>query len=254
MGVVYLVGAGPGDPDLLTVKAHRLVREADIILYDRLVSPEILEGVREDCKKIYVGKEESRHLLPQEEINQLLGDCARRYDTVVRLKGGDPFVFGRGGEEAQYLQSLSIPFEVVPGISSSIAAPAYAGIPVTHRGVAASFAVITGHRAKENCPHFESWESLPHIDTLVFLMSVKNRRTIASRLVKAGRREDEPVAFVHRGTTSQQMVKTSTLAGVVAGEEGEIKPPAIMVVGKVVSLRDEIRWFSPNGEKVGLPQ
>ncbi len=239
MGKVYLVGAGPGDIELLTLKAYRLVRSADVILYDRLVNPEVLLLTRPDCELVYVGKEDRKHTIGQEKINELLLQYAHTRKIVVRLKGGDPFVFGRGGEEALFLAQHGIDFEIVPGISSAIAVPAYAGIPLTFRGISSSFAVITGHEDPKKKNSSIDWESLKGINTLVFLMAVSNRQEIARRLIEVGREPDEPTAFVERGTTSEQRVVITNL-GELSENPPEVKPPAVMVVGKVVGLRDFI--------------
>lgn len=198
MGKVYLVGAGPGDIELLTLKAYRLISSADVILYDRLVNPEVLLLTRPDCELVYVGKEDRKHTIGQEKINELLLQYAHTREIVVRLKGGDPFVFGRGGEEALFLAQHGIDFEIVPGISSAIAVPAYAGIPLTFRGISSSFAVITGHEDPKKKNSSIDWESLKGINTLVFLMAVSNRQEIARRLIEVGREPDEPTAFVER--------------------------------------------------------
>ncbi len=238
MGKVYLVGAGPGDPELLTLKAVKVISEADVILYDRLVSEEVLNYAKPDCKLVYVGKEDGKHTLPQEEINKLLVYYAGVYEKVIRLKGGDPFVFGRGGEEALYLKEHGVPYEIVPGVSSIYAVPAYAGIPLTFRGVASSFAVVTGHECTGKEKRID-WRSFKGIDTLVVLMGVRNRQRIARELLEAGRSPEEPVAFVERGTTSEQRVVLSTLKE-VASSPPEVKPPAVMVVGEVVRLSVDI--------------
>ncbi len=238
MGKVYLVGAGPGDPELLTLKAVKVISEADVILYDRLVSEEVLNYAEPDCKLVYVGKEDGKHTLPQEEINKLLVYYANVYEKVIRLKGGDPFVFGRGGEEALYLKEHGVPYEIVPGVSSIYAVPAYAGIPLTFRGVASSFAVVTGHECTGKEKRID-WRSFKGIDTLVVLMGVRNRQRIARELLEAGRSPEEPVAFVERGTTSEQRVVLSTLKE-VASSPPEVKPPAVMVVGEVVRLSVDI--------------
>ena len=238
MGKVYLVGAGPGDPELLTLKAVKVISEADVILYDRLVSEEVLNYAKPDCKLVYVGKEDGKHTLPQEEINKLLVYYANVYEKVIRLKGGDPFVFGRGGEEALYLKEHGVPYEIVPGVSSIYAVPAYAGIPLTFRGVASSFAVVTGHECTGKEKRID-WRSFKGIDTLVVLMGVRNRQRIARELLEAGRSPEEPVAFVERGTTSEQRVVLSTLKE-VASSPPEVKPPAVMVVGEVVRLSVDI--------------
>ncbi len=241
MGKVYLVGAGPGDPDLLTVKAYKLLQRADVILYDRLVNPEILFIAKPTCELIYVGKEDGKHILEQDKINFLLYEYARSNDIVVRLKGGDPFVFGRGGEEAQFLAERNIPFEIVPGITSAISVPAYAGVPVTHRGVASSFVVVTGHGHKGKFPDI-NWKALAGIDTIIFLMGVSNRQIIAKNLIEAGRNPSEPVMFVERGTTKEQKTVVSTLKKVAEGKV-TVYSPAIFLVGEVVKLRDKTKWF-----------
>jgi len=250
MGKVYLVGAGPGDPDLLTVKAYRLLQKADVILYDRLVNPEILFLAKPSCELIYVGKEDGKHILEQDKINFLLYDYARTNDIVVRLKGGDPFVFGRGGEEAKFLSEKNIPFEIVPGITSAISVPAYAGVPVTHRGVASSFAVVTGHGHKGTFPDI-NWEALVGIDTLIFLMGVANREKIAQNLIKAGRNPDEPVIFIEKGTTKEQKSVVSTLKDVAEGKTA-VYSPAIFLIGEVVKLRKDINWFENFLEEINL--
>lgn len=241
-GKVWLVGAGPGDPELLTVKALRLIGSADVILYDRLANPELLNHARPTCEMVYVGKQDGRHTLCQDSINELLVEHARKADVVVRLKGGDPFVFGRGGEEAMFVRKHGIPFEVVPGVTSAISAPACAGIPVTHRQVACSFAVITGHEAPGGAHHVD-WRGMSAIDTLVFLMGVTARQAIARKLLEAGRRPEEPAAFIERGTTETQHVIETTLAE-LAENPPEVASPAILIVGEVVRLRRELGgWF-----------
>ncbi|HIC96952.1 MAG TPA: uroporphyrinogen-III C-methyltransferase [Aquificaceae bacterium] len=235
MGRVYLVGAGPGDPELLTLKAVKVISRADVILYDRLVSEEVLGFAPENCTFVYVGKEDGKHTLPQERINELLLRYAKTYENVVRLKGGDPFIFGRGGEEILYLATYGIPCEVIPGISSVYAVPAGAGIPITFRGIASSFAVVTGHEATGKEKRVR-WEAFRDVDTLVILMGVKNRQKIARALIKAGRKSSEPVAFVEKGTTPEQRVTLSNL-GDVATDPPSVSPPAVMVVGEVVKLQ-----------------
>ncbi len=232
MGKVYLVGAGPGDPELLTLKAHRIISRADVILYDALVNREILNFAKEDAVKIYVGKRIGRHSLPQEEINRLLHRFALTYDTVVRLKGGDPFVFGRGGEEYLYLRERGIEVEVVPGITSAVGAPSSINVPLTHRGTSSSFAVVSGHPGME-----VDWKGLSQADTLVILMGVKRRREIAKELISSGRDPDLPVVFIEKATTEDQREVFSTL-GEVAHNPPEVNPPAVMVVGRVVELSD----------------
>lgn len=242
-GKAYLVGAGPGDPELMTLKAVKLLRGADVVLYDELINSDILNFVRSECILINVGKRCGQHPVPQEKINEMLVENARNGHCVVRLKGGDPFVFGRGGEEILALLEHGIGFEVVPGISSSIAAASYAGIPVTHRGIATSFAVITGHSANgEACD--VKWESFGGVDTLVILMGVMNRQAIAQELIRAGKNADEAVAFIHRGTTERQTVISTNLK-VVAENPPEVSPPAIMIVGRVVEFHKAFNWFEP---------
>ena len=242
---VYIVGAGPGDPGLITVKAARLIEEADVILYDRLVSEETLTRAREDCELIYVGKHPGEPSTPQERINELLVEKAREGRCVVRLKGGDPFLFGRGGEEAQVLSREGISFEIVPGITSAISVPAYAGIPVTQRHVASSVAFITGHEASTKKKGTVEWERLAQsVDTLVVMMGIRNLGNIAARLIEGGRDPRTPVAVIEKGTTEDQRTITGTLETIEARarEEG-VKPPAITIIGKVVKLREELRWI-----------
>jgi uroporphyrin-III C-methyltransferase len=240
MGKVYIVGAGPGDVELLTLKAYKLIKSADVILYDRLINQEILSLAKPDCELVYVGKEDGKHTAEQERINELLLRYAYTKDIVVRLKGGDPFVFGRGGEEALFLAQHSVEFEVVPGVSSAIAVPACAGIPLTFRGLSSSFAVITGHEDPRKERSDIDWESLKGINTLVFLMAVKNRREIAKKLIEVGRNPKEPVAFIERGTTHEERTVISNLLE-VSQSELEVNPPAVMVVGKVVKLREMLK-------------
>ena len=230
MGKVYLIGGGPGDPELLTLKAYRILQQADVVLFDALVSREVLLVTKEDCLKVYVGKRDGKHSLPQEEINELLYRFSKVYSTVVRLKGGDPFVFGRGGEETLFLREKGIEVEVIPGVTSAVAGPSSSFIPITHRGVADSFAVINGHPNRE-----VNWNSFSSIGTLVILMGVKNRQFIAKRLIEAGRDPYEPVAFIEKATTPQQREVFSTLIE-VAQDPPEVNTPAIMVVGKVVRI------------------
>jgi uroporphyrin-III C-methyltransferase len=245
--LVSLVGAGPGDPDLLTVKALRLLRNADVIAYDRLIGQEILTECRADAELIYVGKhgKDCKTTWNQEDINQLLVDKAKQGKNVVRLKGGDPFVFGRGGEEALALREANIPFEVVPGISSSIAAAAYAGIPVTHRKVATSFAIVAGHEdpTKENSS--VNYKSLATaVDTLVILMGVGNIQSIVAELIVNGRDANTPAAAVSYGTTHKQQTITSTLVDLPKTIElANIQAPAAIIIGEVVRLRDQLAWF-----------
>lgn len=241
--MVYLVGAGPGDPDLVTVKAARVLASADVVLYDSLVCTALLDLAPKGAERIFVGKQAGRPCPSQDEINQCVLAAALRQNAVVRLKGGDPFVFGRGGEEALFLRQHHVPFEVVPGVSSCIAAAAYAGIPVTHRNVACSFAVVTGHEASGKISTQVDWHSLRGVGTVVVLMGVQRRAEIASALMAAGRRADEPVAFIENGTTAAQRTVRSTL-GQVASHPPDVVSPAVMVVGDVVALADQLAWFT----------
>ncbi len=245
MGTVYLVGAGPGDYRLMTLRGKALLEQADVIVYDYLADDRLLRFARPDAELIYVGKRAGCHTLPQGEINSLLIEKARSNDRIVRLKGGDPFVFGRGGEEAAALAGAGISWEVVPGVTSAIAAPAYAGIPVTDRSCASSFAVITGHEdpAKENSSI--DWDHLATaVDTLVFLMGIHHLSHIADRLMACGRPADTPAALVRWGTRTEQQTVVTTLADVAetAARQG-IRPPAVFVVGSVVNLRQQLQWF-----------
>ncbi len=257
LGTVYLVGAGPGDPGLLTVKAIRVLERADVVVYDHLVADAILDRIPARAERIYAGKEASSHAMNQEAINALLEERARRGQTVVRLKGGDPFVFGRGGEEAEYLSARGIPFEVVPGVSSALGVPAYAGIPVTHRGVAASLAVVTGRAGPlGEAPEVE-WARIAGADTVVILMGVANLDHLVERLVGGGRDPRTPAAAIRWGTTAQQHTIVGTLETVAAQvREAGLRPPAVLVVGDVVSLIPRIRWAERRplfGRRVLIP-
>lgn len=243
IGDVFLVGAGPGDPDLITVKGMKCLQQADVVVYDRLANRALLDYAPHWAEFIYVGKEPKRHRLQQSEINQLLVDLALRGQTVVRLKGGDPFVFGRGGEEAQVLLNAGIRFEIIPGISSALAVPAYAGIPVTQRHMAQSFTVVTGHTASEEDTHGTNWSDLPKSGTLVVLMGVRHFSKIAATLIENGRSAQTPAAIIRWGTTPEQEIITGTLAD-LPQKAKHIAPPAIIVIGDVVTLHDELNWFS----------
>lgn len=244
-GKVYLIGAGPGDYRLLTLKACDCLKKADTVVYDRLADARILQYAPQNAEYIYVGKASGRHTMTQDKICRLLVDLAKEGKTVVRLKGGDPFVFGRGGEEALLLQENNLPFEIVPGITSAISVPAYAGIPVTHRGIAASFAVVTGHEdpTKENSDI--NWQQLSTAtDTVVFLMGVANLPGITARLMENGRSGDTPAAIIRWGTKARQQVWTSTVARAAEmAQKEQIKPPCIFLVGNVVRLREKMAWF-----------
>lgn len=244
-GMVYLVGAGPGDYRLITLKGLQCIKEADVIVHDRLADPRLLAFARPDAEFIYVGKAANRHTMRQEEINQVLVDKAKENKSVLRLKGGDPYVFGRGGEEAIFCLAKGIPFVEVPGITSAIAVPAYAGIPVTHRGVASSFSVITGHEDPTKTETSIRWSSLATAtDTLMFLMGMENLPYIRKQMVDNGRPAETPVAVVRWGTKPEQEVLVGTLATIEQlVKEHNFQPPAIIIVGEVVKLREQLRWF-----------
>jgi uroporphyrinogen III methyltransferase/synthase len=243
-GTVYLVGAGPGDPGLLTVRAVELIGAADVVLHDRLIPPEALAHARADARLIYVGKEGAGEQVPQEDTEALLVDHARAGRTVVRLKGGDPFVFGRGGEEALRLAEAGIPFEVVPGVTAGVAAPAYAGIPVTHRELASGVAFVTGHEDPAKPETAIDWAALARFPgTLVFYMGVRTLPRIAERLVAEGRPPDQAVAVVERGTMPGQRTLLATLSDVaVRADQERLRAPAITLVGDVARLREELAW------------
>jgi uroporphyrinogen III methyltransferase / synthase len=244
-GIVYLVGAGPGDPGLMTRRSLELIASADAILYDRLIPPGALDGARPDAELRYVGKEPGAAALSQEETNALLVELGRDGKRVVRLKGGDPFVFGRGGEEAEALAAAGVPFEVVPGVTAGVAAPAYAGIPVTHRDAASAVAFVTGHEDPDKPDSALDWDALARFPgTLVFYMGIKKLPLIAERLTAAGRDAGEPAAVIERGTHADQRTIVDTLGGIAARVEAEaIRPPAITLVGAVAELRETIAWL-----------
>ncbi|HSD24681.1 MAG TPA: uroporphyrinogen-III C-methyltransferase, partial [Solirubrobacterales bacterium] len=244
-GIVYLVGAGPGDPGLMTIRSLDLIVAADVIVHDRLIPGDALVAARPDAEILYVGKEPGDASVPQGSIEELLIDRARAGRIVVRLKGGDPFVFGRGGEEAQALAEAGIPFEVVPGVTAGVAAPAYAGIPVTHRDDASAVAFVTGHEDPEKEDSALDYETLARFPgTLVFYMGVKALPRIARALIAAGREASEPAAVVERGTLPGQRTVSSTLEGIAAAaEEAGLKPPAVTVVGPVAARRERIAWL-----------
>ncbi len=244
-GEVYLIGAGPGDPDLLTFKALRLMQQADIILYDNLVSAEILDMCRRDANLIYVGKKKSDHSLPQPEINKLLVDYALQGKRVCRLKGGDPFIFGRGGEEIEQLAAAGINFQVIPGITAAIGCSSYSGIPLTHRDYAQSVTFITGHQQQELSL---DWGQLAKPNqTLVFYMGITSIKTICKQLIAHGMPPDMPGALIERGTTPQQRVHISDVKSLPAVVKNkQVRPPALTIIGNVVSLSEKLNWFRPD--------
>lgn len=242
-GTVYLVGAGPGDPGLLTIKARDLIASCDVLIYDYLVNPDILDYARADVERVYAGKVGGGTQTPQDQINSELISHALRGKCVVRLKGGDPFLFGRGGEEAEALAAARIPFEIVPGISSALAVPAYAGIPVTHRNYSSSVTVLTGVRANDEDFQRNLLSSSP-AETLVILMGVKHLRQIAGDLVAAGRSRETPVAVIRWGSYEGQQTVCGTLESIAeAAEQAEMRAPAVIVIGEVVKLRERLQWF-----------
>jgi len=250
---VALVGAGPGDPGLMTVRGLALLRRADVIVYDRLVDPRLLDEARPDAVRVFVGKASGHHTLAQSQINALLVRHAARGRRVVRLKGGDPFVFGRGGEEAAALAAAGIAFEIVPGVSSAVAVPAYAGIPVTHRGVASSFAVVTGHEDETKDETVVNWAQLASaVDTLVILMGARSLPRIAAALLAAGRPAATPVALVRWGTTEAQETLVGPLDGIAAlAGAAQLAPPVVIVIGNVVALRERLAWFGVGAAALG---
>lgn len=244
-GEVYLVGAGPGDPDLVTFRALRLLQQADVIVYDRLVSKEILELGRRDAELIYVGKERDFHSLPQEDINNLLARLAKEGKRVLRLKGGDPFIFGRGGEEIETLAAEGVNFQVVPGITAAAGCSSYSGIPLTHRDFAQAVIFVTGH-LKDGTTNL-NWNMLSHKNqTVVFYMGLKGLKHICEKLIEHGASKDLPIALVEQGTKQTQKIHTGTLSTMPAmAEKTTIKPPTIIIVGEVVTLHDKLAWFEP---------
>ena len=244
-GFVSLIGAGPGDPGLLTLRGAEALASADVVVYDYLANPALLGHAPPHAERIYVGKQSGRHTLSQDEITRLLVERAQAGQRVARLKGGDPFVFGRGGEEALGLVEAGISFEVVPGISSAVAAPAYAGIPVTHRGLASSFAVATGHEDPSKEESALDWSRLATgVDTLVFLMGVGNLSKIVDELVAHGRPVSTPVALIRWGTMPDQQIVSGTLANITERVRAAgLKPPAVTIIGSVAELRESLHWF-----------
>lgn len=253
LGKAYLIGAGPGRADLITVRGLNLLRRGDVVIYDRLIARELLDEIRADAEEIFVGKESGHHTLPQAQINALIVDRVQQGKQVVRLKGGDAFVFGRGGEEAQALHEAGLPFEIVPGISSALAVPAYAGIPVTHRGLSTAFAVVTGHECADKAKSTTDWGALARIPTLVVLMGLGNAACIAQKLIDAGLAPTTPAAAISQGTTDAQQRVSTTIAELANAIAAAALPsPAILVIGEVAALADELAWFSPSGQSTGF--
>lgn len=253
IGKVYLIGAGPGDPKLLTIKAAEAIAASDVIVYDYLVNPEVLVHSRRGAELIYVGKRAGEPSISQEEINQILIERAGGGEIVARLKGGDPFVFGRGGEEAEALVEARIQWEVVPGISSGVAAAAYAGIPLTHRDFSSSVAFITGHDGRKQRTNVD-WHSAAHFaDTLVIFMCAESIKQISHSLIEGGRKSSTPIAIIRWGTYEHQEVYSGTLEELANQEvvNPDIRPPAIAIVGEVVSLKDKLNWFKHQSFELG---
>lgn len=245
IGKVYIVGAGPGDPELLCIKAYKIIERADVIIYDRLVSDAIIQLIPKKTDKIFVGKKPCSHHHQQNHINKVLIKEARNGKTVVRLKGGDPFLFGRGGEEALMLRRAGIEFEIIPGISSALAVPTYAGIPLTHRGYSSSLTIITGHEDPTKSRNFINWGKIGNITgTIVVLMGINRLKKIVKYLLNAGKNSKTPIAIIEHGTTIHQREIIGTIGDIIkrAGEH-DVRTPAIIVIGDVVKLQKEIAWY-----------
>jgi uroporphyrin-III C-methyltransferase len=243
LGKVYLVGGGPGDPGLLTLKAYRILHNCDIVIYDALLNEEIMTFIPDHIEKVFIGKSRHHSRISQEEVEQMMVEKAKEGKTVVRLKGGDPFVFGRGGEEAETLTKARIPWEVIPGVSSGIAAPAYAGIPLTHRDCASSVTFITGHDAA-NKPKVEWKKIRKDFNTLVIYMGVTNIRDIVNHLLQSNYLPDTPIAIIESGTTMNQKIRTGTLGTIIEMVDTDpIETPALIVIGDVVKYRDTLNVY-----------
>ncbi|GGE29394.1 uroporphyrin-III C-methyltransferase [Pullulanibacillus camelliae] len=248
MGKVFLVGAGPGDPDLLTIKGLKAIQQSDVILYDRLVNEALLDYAPSDCERIYCGKRPDHHTLRQETINHLLVKYALQDKVVTRLKGGDPFIFGRGGEEAEALSQQNISFEIVPGITAGAAAPAYAGIPLTHRHVSSSVTFVSGVTPQQEADDY--WKKLAHtVETLCIYMGIKKLPNICTQLLEGGLSKETPIALIHWGTTDHQVTVTGTLENIVEKAK-DTQNPSMIIIGNVVRLREQLQWF----EKLHLSQ
>jgi uroporphyrin-III C-methyltransferase len=238
-GKVYIVGAGPGDKELITIKAVNILKKAEIIFYDRLVNTEILSYANPNAEFVFVGKKDKKHLIEQEKINQMLLEAVKKYNVVVRLKGGDPFLFGRGGEEAIFLREKNIDFEIIPGITSAIAVPELAGIPITHRDYSSSIVILTGHAKNGKLPDFD-WKAISKIDTIIILMGVSRRVEIAKKLIEAGLNPKTPAIFIENGSTEKQREITTNLEEISQGKVN-VNPPAIFLIGEVIKLKDKIK-------------
>jgi uroporphyrin-III C-methyltransferase len=244
-GKVFLCGAGPGDPKLITIRAMEVLNNCDVVLYDRLVCKELIDQIPPKSKKIYVGRSLGDSTSHQHVTNELMVKYAKNGKKVVRLKGGDPFIFGRGAEEAEYLFRNNIQFEVVPGITSAIGSAAYAGIPLTHRQFASSIAIVTGHEDPEKMQSTVKWNKLAKtVNTIVVLMGIENLESISSKLIKAGMNKESDVAIIENGTTKKQRIVKGSLSNIVQkAREEKMKSPAIIIIGKVVSLQNKLAWF-----------
>ncbi len=252
-GKAYLIGAGPGRADLITVRGLNLLRQADVVLYDWLVAPQLLEQAAPSAERIFVGKAHDKHTLEQDAITDLIVAHVRAGRQVARLKGGDPSVFGHAGEEALALAEAGLPFEIVPGVSSALAAPIYAGIPLTYRGVSTAFAVVTGHEAPGKNHSGTDWAALARIPTLVVLMGLHRINAVCAALLAAGRLPETPAAIISRATTSDQRVLRATLATMPeALRHANLPTPAVLVIGEVVALSEQLDWFAPAMVEVGF--
>jgi uroporphyrin-III C-methyltransferase len=245
-GKVFICGAGPGDPKLISIKAMETLNQCDVVLYDRLVCKELINQIPETAEKIYVGRSIGDPITHQDNTNDLMVEQAKKGKIVLRLKGGDPFIFGRGGEEAEYLFEHNIEFEIIPGITSAIGSAAYAGIPLTHRKFASSIAIVTGHEDPEKNETSIKWDKLAQaVNTIVVLMGIERLDSIAYNLIKAGLSKDTEIAIIENGTTMEQRVIKGTLYNIVERVKGaKVKPPAIIIIGKVVSLQEKLNWFN----------
>ena len=252
-GKAYLVGAGPGRADLISVRGLTLLRAADVVIYDRLIAQELLHEIHPQAERIFAGKQTQHHVMPQAEINALLISRVRAGHHVVRLKGGDAFVFGRGGEESLALAATGLPFEIVSGVSAAFAAPAFAGIPITHRGLSSGFAVVAGHEDPTTAEFVADWQVYAHVPTLVVMMGVRAVEKICAALIAHGRDPDSPAAAIGHATTAQQRVARSTVAGLPqAIAQADVQAPAVLVFGAVAALHDQLDWFTPDDAGAGF--